>query len=84
MTVDGHSPEKIVEILHSITKVSLDESLELDTWFDGKVGNGDIEGINGFIPNSFTRELLELIEKHLKADKYDNDEERSQDAPIDS
>ena len=56
-----HSPEKIVEILHSIKNFSIEDG-ELDTWFED---SQYFEGIRGFIPNSFTRDLLELIERHL-------------------
>lgn len=56
-----HSPEKIVEILHSIKKFSIEDG-ELDTWFEDSQYP---EGIRGFMPNSFTRDLLELIERHL-------------------
>lgn len=54
--------EEIIKILHSITKVEIDDCNNLDTWFDNDVVPS---GINGFIPGSFTRELLELIEKHI-------------------
>jgi hypothetical protein len=55
------TPEEIIKVLHSITKVKIDQG-ELDTWFDDDTIPS---GIRGFIPNSFTRELLELIEVHL-------------------
>lgn len=55
------SPEEIVQILHSIKTLIIEDG-ELDTWFqDSTCG----EGIRGFIPGSFIRELLELIEDHL-------------------
>jgi hypothetical protein len=55
------TPEDIVKILHSITKVEIDQG-ELDTYFED---DKNPSGIRGFIPGSFTRELLELIEEHL-------------------
>jgi hypothetical protein len=59
--IDRHSPEKIVEILHSITKLDIIGG-ELEVWFD----NGEhSEVCTSFIPGSFTRKLLELIESHL-------------------
>jgi len=62
--MEKHSPEKIIEILRSIEKVSLDASGQLDTLFIDSTSGP--EGIRGFIPGSFTRELLELIEWHLQ------------------
>jgi hypothetical protein len=54
--------EEIVKILHSITRVEVDTCNNLDTWFeDGVVPSG----INSFRQGSFTKELLELIEKHM-------------------
>ena len=58
---ERHSPEKIIEILRSITKLEITKTGELDTWFDVSYP----ESINSFVPGSFTRELLELIESHL-------------------
>jgi len=55
------TPEEIVEVLHSITRLSVKDG-ELDVWFEG---DPYVNGIRGFIPQSFTRELLELIEDHL-------------------
>lgn len=60
---DHHSPEKIIEILHSITGISRDNAGGVDFTFDG---GQSPEVANGFIPGSFTRKLLELIEEHLK------------------
>lgn len=64
-----YSPEEIVNILHSIRKLSIDECGELDTRFaDSNVAGGIshiTEGIHSFQPGSFTRELLELIQTHL-------------------
>jgi len=62
-----YSPEEIVRILNSIERVSVEDG-ELDIWF--KDSNSP-EGIRGFIPGSFTRELLELIEDHLLDDQSD-------------
>lgn len=64
--MEKHSPEKIIEILRSIEKLSVDDG-ELDTLFVDSTSGP--ESISGFIPGSFTRELLELIEKHLLLDK---------------
>lgn len=61
---DRHSPEKIIEILRSITKLELDSEGILDVWFEG---GESAESINSFIPGSFTRELLCLIEEHLNS-----------------
>lgn len=59
------SSKEIIEILNSIEKLSVEDG-ELDTWFkDSTTGP---EAITGFIPGSFTRELLELIEKHMMGD----------------
>lgn len=55
------TPEDILKILHSITKLSVEDG-ELDTYFDN---SQQAEGIRSFQPDSFTRELLELIEYHL-------------------
>ena len=59
---DRHSPEKVIEILRSITKLEIDHEGVLDVWFEG---GESAESINSFIPGSFTRELLVLIEQHL-------------------
>jgi hypothetical protein len=59
--IDRHSPEKIIEILRSITKLEITKIGELDIWFDQEFP----ESVNSFVPGSFTRELLELIESHL-------------------
>lgn len=59
--VEKHSPEKIVEILHSIVKLEMDGN-ELNVYFDG---DENVNVANSFLPQSFTRELLELIEDHL-------------------
>ena len=61
--IEKHSPEKIIEILRSIDKLTLNSNGELDTLFVDSICGP--EGISGFIPGSFTRELLELIEWHL-------------------
>jgi hypothetical protein len=62
---ERQSPEAIVGILHSITKLKLDKVGDLDVWFD----NGEHpEGIRSFVPGSFTKELLELIEEYLGAE----------------
>jgi hypothetical protein len=61
--MEKHSPEKIIEILRSIDKLTIDSNGELDTLFIDSTSGP--EGITEFIPGSFTRELLELIEWHL-------------------
>jgi hypothetical protein len=54
--------EEIIVILHSINGLSMDESHELDVLFDDE----PIPCVSReFIPGSFTRELVELIEKHM-------------------
>lgn len=58
------SPKEIIEILHSIEKLSVEDG-ELDTWFK------DTEFpmvTREFIPESFTRQLLDLIEGYLLDD----------------
>ncbi len=54
-------PEDIVKILHSITELSIANG-ELDVWFDK---NPNPSSPSSFVPESFTRDLLELIELHL-------------------
>jgi hypothetical protein len=75
-----YSPEKIVEILHSVKKFSVKDG-ELDTWFQDSQYP---EGIRGFIPGSFTRELLELIERHLLDDTGEGDPGLGQEQEADS
>lgn len=70
LTMEKHSPEKIVEILHSIKELSVKDG-ELNVLFvDSTAG---WESIPGFIPGSFTRKLLELIEDHLLNDETNAD-----------
>lgn len=57
-----HTPETIIQVLHSITEVKLNSDGEVDAWFDGEA---DASGKREFEYGSFTRELLELIEEHL-------------------
>jgi hypothetical protein len=57
------SSEEIVVILRSITKMSFDSTGDFDVWFDN---DEHPSGIHEFMPDSFTRELLELIADHLK------------------
>ena len=78
-----HSPEKIVEILHSIAKLNLvgkaegkEDNRELFVFFkDGDYSRCDSgypgDSITSFVRNSFTRQLLELIEDYLKQDATD-------------
>jgi hypothetical protein len=63
------TPEQIVEVLHSIKRLSI-ESGELDTWFENGYLNIP-ETIRSFVPGSFTRRLLELIEGYLLEDNND-------------
>lgn len=56
-----HSPEKIVEILHSIDKITIND--EVDFWF--KDNDKHPESLHGFHYGSFTRCLMELIESYL-------------------
>lgn len=58
---DSYSVQDILSIMKSIKKVSLEDS-GLETYF---VDDPYPNSISSFIPGSFTRELLELIEKHL-------------------
>jgi hypothetical protein len=60
--IEHHSPEEIIGILRSITKLSIVDD-KLEACFE----NGcHPESIPSFIPKSFTRKLLELIEEHLR------------------
>jgi hypothetical protein len=62
---EKHSPEKIIEILRSIEGFSAVDD-ELETIFNNRGLPFQLaESISSFQPGSFTRELLELIEKHL-------------------
>lgn len=56
------TPQDILNILHSITKLHTIEDGQLDTYFDN---SEEAMGISEFVSDSFTRELLELIEYHL-------------------
>lgn len=55
------SPEDIVTILHSINTVQVDCN-ELEVFFEDSTIP---ETIPSFIPGTFTRELLELIDRHI-------------------
>ena len=66
--IEQDTPEQIIEILRSIQKVSLYENKYLDVWFNDSYP----VSISSFIPGSFTRQLLELIEQHLNADPDEN------------
>lgn len=56
-----HTVETVMDVLRSIQRVSVGGGY-LETWFDeDEYGSS----ITSFIPGSFTRELLELIENHL-------------------
>ena len=65
-----HTPEEIVQILHSISKLSTKDK-ELDTWFGNEP---HASGIHSFVPESFTRQLLELIEDYLLGDEHEDQE----------
>jgi len=55
------TPEEIVEILHSITKVSIEDGeLILRQYSDQYPAC-----IRSFIPGSFTHQLLKMIEDYL-------------------
>lgn len=56
--------EEIINTLHSITKLDIVDG-ELDTFIDNK---NEPFGIGEFELDSFTRELLELIEFHMMKD----------------
>jgi hypothetical protein len=63
--------ESIVELLHSIKKLSVDGGY-LEAWFDkDQYGSS----ITSFIPDSFTRDLLELIEYHILGSNEPNNKE---------
>jgi hypothetical protein len=50
----------ILDILHSIKDFNVE-----DDQFDVVFNEGEVLGTQEFVPGSFTRELLELIERHL-------------------
>jgi len=59
------SPQGIIEILHSISNIKINEETsikEIDFYF-----NSSTEPMTAseFIPDSFTRQLCELIENYL-------------------
>lgn len=55
------TPKEIVAILHSISSLDIVDD-ELEVYFDDDKYQSKI---TGFIPDSFTRQLLELIEDYL-------------------
>lgn len=62
------TPEEIIKILRSISRVEIDEHGVLSAFFEkDQTGNS----INGFIPGTFTRELLALIEAELNNELID-------------
>jgi len=60
------TPEEIVKIMHSILEVDVDEGY-IEVLFDDSVYGPSNK--NSFVPGSFTRRLLELIEEHLMSDE---------------
>lgn len=56
-----YTPESILEALHSIKRISIEEG-ELDTWIGD---DASASSVREYMQGSFTRDLLELIEKHL-------------------
>lgn len=73
-----YSAEEILEVLHSITGLSVRDG-ELDTFFNhGHI----IEGIHSFMPGCFTRELLELIESSIFSMLNDKESKISSDDEI--
>lgn len=63
-----YSPEEIVGILHSIETLYVGDGYLEVRFKETKLDSGG-ESISSFIPGSFTRELLELIEDHLFEEK---------------
>jgi ribosomal protein L40E len=57
------TPEEIVKILNSIVQVNVDDGY-IEVLFDDS-GNYGPSSKEAFVPGSFTRKLLELIEDHL-------------------
>jgi hypothetical protein len=62
--------DRVLGILRTISNLSV-ESGELEVWFDDAYYNLP-ESIHSFIPDSFTRCLLELIESHLLGSLNEN------------
>jgi len=55
------TPEDIIKVLHSITKLSVEDG-QLDVFFDN---SEEPMGISEFTSGSFTKELLMLIADYL-------------------
>lgn len=53
--------ENTLELLHSIKRISVEDGY-LEAWFDDEEYGSSI---TSFIPGSFTREVLELLEDHI-------------------
>lgn len=53
--------KELIKLLHSISRLSV-QSGELEIWFEG---DANPYSIREFENGSLTRELLELIERHL-------------------
>jgi len=70
------TPEEIVKIMHSILEVDVDEGY-VEVLFDDSGVYGP-SNKNSFIPGSFTRKLLELIEEHLLSDEQIEEKEEEE------
>lgn len=66
-----YSAEEILEILRSLKTLELDKDGRLDVSFHDVEPAWGMSSINEFVPNSFTRELLELIEYHMSEPSED-------------
>lgn len=58
------NPQNIIDILHSIKKITIDECHQMVVKF-----NDSHEEFTSseFVPETFTKELLNLIERHLSS-----------------
>lgn len=71
------TPKQIIDILHSIKDVRLDKDGEVEVLFDppSTTFPDGWEPNAGFVYNSFTRNLLELIEDGLNGRLEESNEE---------
>ena len=66
MSYKVYTPQEIVDILQSITDVAVVDG-ELEIWLDGDTTGPSV--CTGFVPGSFTRELMDLIYHHMTPDE---------------
>ncbi len=69
------SPKHIIDVLHSIKDVRLDKDNEVEVLFDppSTTFPGGWEPNAGFVYNSFTQQLLALIQDGLNGELETND-----------